>query len=151
VFKAILCPVDFSEHSERALAVATDVAALTSGHLTIVTVVDELLDAASHDSLAAQTQQEIKDLLARFAAHHDRPCEYFAISVVVGDPAEQILKQAGECAADLIVMGTQGVGAVERFMFGSTAERVLRESRIPVLAVPAIRAENRAKKNWGPS
>jgi nucleotide-binding universal stress UspA family protein len=145
VFKAILCPVDFSEHSERALGVATDLAALTSGHLTIVTVVDELLDAASqasgtHDTLTAQTQQEIKDLLARFAAHHDRPRECFAIAVVVGEPAEEILKQADECAADLIVMGTQGVGAVERFVFGSTAERVLRESRIPVLAVPAVRS-----------
>jgi len=142
VFTSILCPVDFSPHSEAALGHAIDLAALTHAHLTIVTVVDSLMSAATQASgsggaLAAQTQREINDLLARISTTkggtHERP----GVAVVVGDPAEQILKQAAECGADVIVMGTQGLEGAKRFVFGSTTEKVLREARIPVLAVPA--------------
>jgi nucleotide-binding universal stress UspA family protein len=141
VFKSILCPVDFSEHSEAALGYAMDLAVLTRGHLTILTVVDSLLDAASQasgqgDTLDAQTQEELQKLLARISTGRRQPPEPPGISVVVGDPAEEILKQVPECQADLIVMGTQGLEGARRLMFGSTTEKVLRESRVPVLAVP---------------
>lgn len=144
MFKSILCPVDFSEHSERALGYAIDLAALTGAHLTIVTVVDAFLDAASHasgthDALTTQTQQEIQDLLARVATRRDLPHERLGIAVAVGNPSEQILKQADECESDLIVMGTQGLTGATRLIFGSTTEGVLRESRVPVLAVPLLR------------
>lgn len=139
MFTSILCPVDFSEHSKRALATAVDLAALTRGHLVVVTVVDGLLDAAAQasgasESLTAQTQQELRDLLEQIAPERREP---IGIAVEVGDAAEQILKQIDECGADLIVMGTQGLEGARRLVFGSTTERVLRESRIPVLAVPA--------------
>jgi nucleotide-binding universal stress UspA family protein len=142
VFTSILCPVDFSPHAERALGYAIDLAALTNGHLTIVTVVDPLLDAATHASghgaaLAAQTQQELHDLLERVASTARRSAARPAVAVVVGDPAEQILAQAVESGSDLIVMGTQGLEGAKRFVFGSTTEKVLRDARVPVLAVPS--------------
>jgi nucleotide-binding universal stress UspA family protein len=117
--------------------------ALTGGHLTIVTVVDPLLHAASEasgnrDTLTDQTQQEIQKLLARVAPERKEPV---GIAVQVGDPAEEILKQVEECGADLIVMGTKGLEGAQRFVFGSTTEAVLRESPVPVLAVPASPAE----------
>jgi nucleotide-binding universal stress UspA family protein len=59
------------------------------------------------------------------------------IAVEYGTAAEEILNQVIECSADLIVMGTQGLEGTKRLVFGSTTERVLRESRVPVLAVPA--------------
>ena len=142
MFTAILCPVDFSPHSERALAYAIGMAKLSGAHLTIVTVVDALLDAASHatgsgGALAMQTQQEIQALLSRVSDEQGAPVERPAIAVVVGEPAEEILKQAIDCGADLIVMGTQGLSAARRFVFGSTTDKVLRESHVPVLAVPS--------------
>ena len=142
MFTSILCPVDFSVHSERALAYALDLAALTHGHLTVVTVVDAFLDAAANatgtrDALASQTQQEIQGLLERVAASRRQPYERIGVTVEVGEPAREILKQVSECRADLIVMGTQGLEGARRLVFGSTTERVLRESRVPVLAVPA--------------
>ena len=142
MFTSILCPVDFSAHSERALAYALDLAALTHGHLTIVTVVDAFLDAAANasgarDALTSQTQQEIKGLLDRVAASRKQPYERIGITVEVGEPAREILKQVAECRADLIVMGTQGLEGARLLVFGSTTEKVLRESRVPVLAVPA--------------
>ena len=137
MFTSILCPVDFSVHSERALGYALDLAALTHGHLTIVTVVDPLLDAAAHEASTEQNQQEIKSLLERVLAARAKPYERVGISVDVGDPARKILEQIEECKADLVVMGTQGLEGPRRLFFGSTTERVVRESRVPVLAVPA--------------
>jgi nucleotide-binding universal stress UspA family protein len=133
--------VDFSAHAERALGYALDLASLTGAHLTVVTVVDAFMDAASQaagtrDALSAQTQQELQALLARVGASRP-PHEQMAIAVEVGDAAEKILDQARECSADLIVMGTQGLEGAKRLVFGSTTEKVLRESTVPVLAVPA--------------
>ena len=141
MFKSILCPVDFSPHSELALGYAIDLARVSHAHLTIVTVVDSLLDAATEASghrktLTAQTQQELQDLLARVGKRGQSE-EQIGIAVAVGDPAEEILNQAAECGADVIVMGTQGLEGAKRLMFGSTTEAVLRETRVPVLAVPA--------------
>lgn len=134
--------MDFSVHAERALGVAIDLAALTHGHLTIVTVVDAFLDAAAnatgtHEALTEQTQQEIQGLLDRIAATRRQPVDRIGIAVSVGEAAQEILAQAIDCQADLIVMGTQGLEGTRRLVFGSTTEKVLRESRVPVLAVPA--------------
>jgi nucleotide-binding universal stress UspA family protein len=142
VFKSILCPVDFSEHAERALGYAVDLAALTGAHLTIMTAVDPFLDAASSaaghgEALMRQTQDEIQQLLARISGTRRGLREAPGISVVKGDAAKEILTQAAEATADVIVMGTQGAGAAKRMVFGSTTEQVLRESHVPVLAVPA--------------
>jgi nucleotide-binding universal stress UspA family protein len=141
VFKSILCPVDFSSHSELALGHAIDLADVTGAHLIIVHVVDGFLEAAaeasgSREALTAQTQQEMQDLLARVKAKRPRDAERMSIAIAVGDPGEQVLAQAVESRADLIVMGTQGVGGAKRLVFGSTTMRVLRETRVPVLAVP---------------
>jgi nucleotide-binding universal stress UspA family protein len=141
VFKSILCPVDFSQHSERALGYAVDLANMTDAHLTILTVVDSFLDAASsaaghHDVLARQTQDEMQGLLARMSVTRGPFQEAPAISIVNGNAAEEILKQITECGADLVVMGTKGLEGTSRLVFGSTTEKVLRESAVPVLAVP---------------
>lgn len=139
MFKSILCAVDFSEPSERALRYARDLAALTKGHLTVVHVVDQLLHTAAQasgggEAYMKQTQEELDKLLGRIAPERREP---FGITVEVGDAADEILNQVGECQADVIVMGTHGREGAKRFVFGSTAEAVLRRSRVPVLAVPS--------------
>jgi nucleotide-binding universal stress UspA family protein len=52
-----------------------------------------------------------------------------------------------ECGADLVVMGTQGLEGSRRFVFGSTTEKVLRESPVPVLAVPLPAGYDEARSN----
>jgi nucleotide-binding universal stress UspA family protein len=141
VFTSILCPIDFSPHAERALGYAVRLARLTRAHLTIVHVIDGLLAAAAEasgtrDTLLAQTQQEMQEVLTRIGDGHDAS-DRLGIALVVGEAPEEILKQATECDADVIVMGTQGLEGTRRLVFGSTTERVLRESHVPVLAVPA--------------
>jgi nucleotide-binding universal stress UspA family protein len=141
MFKSILCPVDFSPHAERALGYALDLAALCHAHLTIMTAVDPFLDAASSaaghaETLMRQTQDEVQALLARLGSTRRARGEAPGVAVVTGDPADAILSQIAECHADVVVMGTQGSGGATRMVFGSTTERVLRESPVPVLAVP---------------
>jgi len=54
-----------------------------------------------------------------------------------GAPADEILKAAKERHADLVVVGRHGPGLLERFLMGTTAERVVREAPCPVLTVHA--------------
>ena len=142
MFHSILCPIDFSEHAERALAVATQLATEHRAHLTLLHVTDPLLEAAaraagSADAVSSQTQAELRALFARVAPNGSAPP--MAVAVVAGAPARQILTQATECGADLIVMGMHGAGAAERLIMGSTTSRVLDRARVPVLAVPPPR------------
>jgi nucleotide-binding universal stress UspA family protein len=152
VFSSILCPVDFSTHSERALGYALDLAHLTGAHLTIMTAVDPFLANASSatghaDALMRQTQDEIQDLLARITSGRHAPRQAPGIAVLTGKAAEEILKQILECEADVVVMGTQGLEGTRRFVFGSTTEKVLRESPVPVLAVPLPPDYDEARNN----
>lgn len=138
---SILCPVDFSEHAERALGYALDLAQLSGAHLNILTAVDPFLDAAStaaghREAVLRQTQEELQALLQRIATSRGPLREAPGIVVVTGNAAEKILEQIAECRSDLVVMGTQGLEGTRRLVFGSTTERVLRESPVPVMAVP---------------
>ena len=64
-------------------------------------------------------------------------CNFVADEILVtrGNPADEILAQAEERNCDLIVMGTQGHGILEDALIGSTARRVIRRSKKPVLVV----------------
>lgn len=55
--------------------------------------------------------------------------------VLKGSPAEEILEYAEKSDIDLIVMGTQGLTGIKRFLIGSVAENVLRHSKVPVMVV----------------
>lgn len=141
---SILCPVDFSAHAERALRHAVALAGAWHARLTVVTVNDALLveaaAAAGHaHTLRDQGEAALLDLLGRVPAHTTRVLP--AIDVATGPAAEEILLAAVRANADLIVMGTQGLGGTSKLMFGSTTERVMRTTRVPVLAVPAYTPE----------
>jgi nucleotide-binding universal stress UspA family protein len=58
------------------------------------------------------------------------------VVVVEGSPVREILRQAEEMPADLLVMGTHGRSGVEALFLGSVTERVLRSTHVPVLTVP---------------
>jgi nucleotide-binding universal stress UspA family protein len=137
---AILCPIDFSPAAERALRHAIALSGLVAAHLTVVTVNDPLLVAAAAasghgDALNDQMERALLDTLERVPAT-DSPL--LPALGVTGDPADEILKAAERAGAGLIVMGTRGLGAAGRLMFGSTAERVIRDAHVPVLVVPDL-------------
>ena len=142
MFSSILCPVDFSDLSALALRRAIAMAGESRAHLTLLHVTDPLLDAAARaagteDTIASQTQDELKALL--HAVSPDGVKASMTVEVAVGDPAQEIVRQAFTCGADLIVMGTQGRDRAHRLFVGSTATRVLESATIPVLVIPPPR------------
>lgn len=55
--------------------------------------------------------------------------------LVEGHPAEEITRVARDESVDLIVMGTLGLSGIKKYLLGSTADKVVRHSRVPVLTV----------------
>jgi nucleotide-binding universal stress UspA family protein len=138
----ILCPTDFSDASRGALRYARVIAEHFGSRLVIMSVEDPLLtEAVDLGTGVVWDPQETRRELARFAertydgeALHGVELEY---QVAVGKPANEILRIATERGCDLIVMSTHGLTGVRKLFFGSTTERVLRETTVPVLLTPA--------------
>ncbi len=138
MFGSILCPIDFSADSRAALRYAAAVARRSNGSLTALYANDPWLAnaAAAVYGRGAGLAERSREELERFAAGVVGPRQV-ACRVVLGEPARAILSTAAAMRADLIVLGTHGLGSVGKFFFGSTTARVLERTRIPVLAVPA--------------
>ena len=139
---SILCPVDFSDASAGALRYAAAVATHFGARLIVLTVEDPVLtEALDLGTGIMWTADHSKKELAQFAAKTfgagppvGASLEY---EVAVGKPASEILRVARERSSDLIVVSTHGLTGMRKLFFGSTTERVLRETTTPVLVTPA--------------
>jgi nucleotide-binding universal stress UspA family protein len=146
VYKQILCPVDFSDSSLRALKYAISLSQEADGRLTVLHVVEHqfenVADMANVVYEAGMTigdyLKEREDALRRQL--HDvaaRAPEFCRVEPLMthGKAWREVLRVATEKQSDLIVMGVQGRGAVDLMLFGSTAQHVVRESSCPVLTL----------------
>jgi len=134
-FRRILCPIDFSPISERALKRALAIARWHGSSLTVLHVEDFLIGAARAEVSPDNTVhaiQELHDLVARAGGPPN-----VAVRLTSGDAARTILDEAKQQSSDLIVMGTRGRSGLARAVLGSVAEQVVRESICPVMTVPA--------------
>ena len=139
----VLVPVDFSPCSVNALRVAIGMAA-PEGDVTLLHVIDQqFIDDAVAASLG--TSEEIRNRLKDQAeANFNSILEGIDAGqvdiekmIVVGLPFVEILKIARDLDLPMIIMGVRGRSTPpEELLFGSTAEKVLRGSRVPVLCVP---------------
>jgi nucleotide-binding universal stress UspA family protein len=137
----IVCPVDFSDGSRSALLYASAIADHFGATLIVVTVEDPLLAAAAAHasigtSLAADTELELRRFCAETLVHASDGPKTLQFRVAVGKPAPEILRVASESGADLIVISSRGSRGLRKLFFGSTTERVLRETLLPVLVTP---------------
>jgi nucleotide-binding universal stress UspA family protein len=139
----ILVPVDFSPCSVNALRVAIGMAA-PDGDLTLLHVIDEeFIDTAVAAGMGSS--EEIRGRLKeRAEANFSIILEGLETSqveiekmIVIGLPFVEILKIARDLDLPMIVMSIRGQStSAEELLFGSTAEKVLRGTRVPVLCVP---------------
>jgi nucleotide-binding universal stress UspA family protein len=139
--RSILSPVDFSEQSRHALRWAGEFAARFQARLTVLSVVDPLLAEAARirlgeDLAKAETEPALREFVAATWPDGIAPSVQTTFKTPVGDPAAVIVETATSEAVDLIVMGTQGLGGFRKWLLGSTTERLLRRTHLPVLAVP---------------
>jgi nucleotide-binding universal stress UspA family protein len=138
--RSILCPVDFSEGSERALDFAIELGRNLGAAIHLVHVyqlpVYPLPEGALAADFIAQTVGELtKALDALVEKKHNEKIETHLI--VQGVPHREITRIADKLSADLIVMGTHGRTGLTRLLIGSVAERVVRTAKVPVMTVPA--------------
>ena len=140
---SILCPIDFSDGSAGALRYAAAIASHFATRLILLTVADRLLtEAAVLGTGIAWDPEECKREMAAFTAKTFGPespvLARFEYDVAVGKPAPEILRVARERSCDLIVISTHGLTGIRKLFFGSTTERVLRETTRPVLVTPPV-------------
>lgn len=138
---SVLCPLDFSESSRGALRYAGVIASHFGARLTLAAVNDPLLReaaelAAGPDHLVEDTVREIEQFFQSTLDGALQGIEDVRVEVATGKPAPEILRIARERSCDLIVMGSHGATGVHKLFFGSTTERVLRETTVPVLVTP---------------
>ena len=142
--RSILCGVDFSTVSKQALRVAFDLARAHRSRLTVLFSDESMLVAAAKAAgdprgTKAAATAALTQFISRCLRTKRLPRDILSV-VTAGTPADEILKTARREHAALIVLGTRGAGNVERMLLGSTAGRVLRHARVPVLAVPSGRS-----------
>jgi nucleotide-binding universal stress UspA family protein len=144
MLRSILSPVDFSEHSRYALRWAGAFAARFQSRLTVISVVDPLLAEAARirlgqDLAKAETEPALREFVAATWPGGAGAPAQTVVKTLIGEPTNAILEAATADSADLIVMGTQGLGGFRKWLLGSTTERLLRRTHVPVLAVPLAR------------
>jgi len=133
--RRILCPVDFSDFSRRALDLAVAVA---GRHGADVTALHAAAPQAHPDPAGLA---RLRAELDCFVAPLRTPGVCVRTVVEEGSPADTIVRWARQLPGDLVVMGTHGAGGFERLVLGSVAEKVLRAAPCPVLTVSKPRAE----------
>lgn len=149
--RKIVCPVDFSEESKRALEHAAVLARWFEADLAVLHVMPLLptmFGMASPmvvEAVAPATTQELVRDLAAFVGETCTPVPNTQTVIRSGSAASEILRFAEESAAGLLVLGTHGRTGFERFMLGSVTEKVLRKAPCPVLTVPK-RCEGQPEK-----
>jgi nucleotide-binding universal stress UspA family protein len=135
----ILCPLDLSDVSCHAIDHAVLLARWYGARITVLHSCNPVV-IPSGDFAVVQLPPNPEDI----AGTRSRVAECLAsaggsdatVIVESGEPVDRILEHARTLPADLLVIGTHGVGGFEHLMLGSTTEKVLRKATCPVLTVP---------------
>ncbi|HUM03778.1 MAG TPA: universal stress protein [Thermoanaerobaculia bacterium] len=141
--KSILVGTDFSLCAARAFEIAISLAASQGARIHLLHVLVEPIQAfdvaGALPYLDVTTQREWEDAtrkrLARAVASAEKRGVTATSDIVWGRPSDALVEAAAKMKASLVVLGTHGRGAFEKLLIGSTAERVLRLSPVPVLTV----------------
>jgi nucleotide-binding universal stress UspA family protein len=139
--KKILVPYDFSERSASAVRYAGAWAKRLGARITLLHVVEPVVypEFYSVDLLPDDTMHRVTDRareeLEAASANLLEGIDTIA-EIRIGRAAETIVDRAKPGDFDLVIMGKQGLSALEHLIMGSVAESVLRRCKIPMVAVP---------------
>ena len=141
-FSKILTAIDFSENSECAFDYALSLAVQFNAELTILHVINEPVDLRgfyvphiSFEQLEKEIEESAVKMMETFCSSKLGTFTNYRTSIVTGIPYDEIITVAENSGASLIVLGTHGRTGLDRILFGSTAERVVRSAGCPVLTV----------------
>jgi nucleotide-binding universal stress UspA family protein len=145
-FKKILFPVDLSSSSAAIVPFVKSLAQRygARAHLLFVARVFDYFTSmyVPHPSVSQFEKEVIEGAekkLYEFADEHFKDLQGTRTKVAAGDPSEEILAYIDEHGIDLVVMGTHGRKGLDKVIFGSVAERVVKASPVPVMVVNPFR------------
>ncbi|MFT4703335.1 MAG: nucleotide-binding universal stress UspA family protein [Bradymonadia bacterium] len=143
--RTLLAPVDFSDGSNDALAYATMLAQQFSATLIVLHIGPHVDPGATHHSARRDIYHKMREEEQRIGKlrlgelcdgiRESHPNVTIEPLFESGTPHDVICRLAIERDAEMIVMATNGLRGLSHFLIGSTAERVVRMSRIAVLTV----------------
>lgn len=145
--KSVVTPIDFSENAGLVVESAAYIAGAFGAKLHVIYIVQNFEDYSGffvpHMS-APNLEHELfvgaEEQMESFCKEHQGFFDKSGVTemtnkVVVGDVAEKIVEYATEVGGDLIVMGTHGYKGLERIMFGSVADKVVKSASCPVTTI----------------
>ncbi|MEK7682223.1 MAG: universal stress protein [Chloroflexota bacterium] len=135
MYKSILVPMDGSATAEAALDHAVKFAQAFRSTLVLFYVVPTSGVSSSpltveEKARIAEVDQYLKQYKEKLTKAGLKDVNW---AVTSGDPAEEIIRYADRCSADLVVMGTHGRSEAFQWLFGSVASKVLQSLGIPVV------------------
>jgi nucleotide-binding universal stress UspA family protein len=140
MFTKVIWATDGSDHADRAMPLAVQVAKTDGAELHVVHVVEKLVGTRVAGMDALVDEDEIKAKVARqakaIAAEHGVKTSIQVVAALGNHVADRIAEIARDTGADLIVVGTRGHGALGSFVLGGVTQRLLHVSACPVLSVP---------------
>ena len=142
LYEKILIATDGSEYTKNAVDYGIDLAKNTGAKLLTIYVVDTAAFASIPMDAAWESMYELLkqegDLAIKYVTQKAEAEGVEAEgNLIEGHPADEIIKYSENNSVSLIVMGTLGKSGLDRFLLGSVAEKVVRNSKIPVLVVHA--------------
>lgn len=141
MFKKILIATDGSEHGLRAASVALGLGKISGGQVTAIYVADTNRTSHLPDDMLLFSIRELllkegKESLKQVESLAKDMGVAFKSIVAEGNPGEEIISFAEKEGMDIIILGAVGRTGLDKFLLGSVAEKVVRNSRIPVLTIP---------------
>ena len=140
--KRILFPTDFSEGSAHAIPFVADLTKHYGAKLFVVHVIYDVAKATGWYVPHISMDEMYKDIEANARKELDKCCleelrgyKDIEHKILKGVPHEEILRFSEENDIDMIVIGSHSRRGLDRVIFGSTAERVVRHCHCPVLTV----------------
>ena len=133
--KKMVVAYDGSEGSQKALAWAVDLALQLKSDVTVITVVKPPEFSSNIDEVDefyAAGEKHCRPLLEKAVAFGEEHGLTIQTEILHGHPAESIVRYAVNRKADLIVMGTRGLGGFKNLVIGSVAQKVMTYSKVPV-------------------
>jgi universal stress protein A len=148
--RKILCPTDFSDPSYVGLKAANDLAVHFSAELLLVHVVTppHFYPTIPTGGVGANNPLYVEEMvkssekaMSEAIKNTISPDLKVRSTVLEGNPADQIVDLAESENVEMIVISTHGSTGWRRLIFGSVAERVVRQAGCPVFTVPAPQEE----------
>jgi nucleotide-binding universal stress UspA family protein len=141
-FSTILFATDFSEISEYAYDYAYTLAKKFNSKLIVMHVINEPVDLRgfyvphiSFESLEKEIEDAAEKMMKKFCSGRLTDLASSDTVIVSGIPYDEIINKADKEDVSLIVLGTHGRAGLDHLLFGSTAERVVRRARCPVMTI----------------